>query len=115
MHVLLAGINHQLAAEISSGLRRSGANVDIAPQSAMALALTDATEYDVIVVDQDLELQDGEALYRQLCARPSKSALLALLASGAREQLSQKQERMRADDLLESYSASKRCWRGFGP
>lgn len=79
MHVLVAASDHGLA---SRALRRSGMMVDVAANGVIALALSNATAYDVIIIDHDLAGVHGDVMRRQLRGRGTRSPILML--TGAR-------------------------------
>ena len=100
MHVLVAERDQKLAAAIARGLRRDGVAVDIAANGAMALGLSAATHYDVIVLDRDLPHEHREILCRRLRSLGCTAAILVLSAAGSGDSIA-REVGVGADDLLE--------------
>jgi len=70
-----------LADAIARGLRNEGMAVDVALDGADALAKTDITRYDVVILDRDLPLVHGDDVCRQLVARGGHERVLMLTAA----------------------------------
>jgi DNA-binding response OmpR family regulator len=84
MRVLLVEDEQPLAGYIAVGLRKHGFAVDMAPDGQTALDKSALAPYDVVVLDRDLPVLHGDAVYRHL-ALHGTARILMLTASGAVE------------------------------
>ncbi len=80
MRVLVAEDEHTLAARVAEGLRDQGMAVDVAYDGADALHKLTLAGYDVLVLDRDLPVLDGDAVCRELSGRPGAPLILMLTA-----------------------------------
>lgn len=85
MRVLVVEDHPRLAATVAAVLRREGMAVDVVFDGREALARTNLTGYDVIVLDRDLPTLHGDEVCRTLVAGGCRSGLLMLTAAGAVE------------------------------
>jgi DNA-binding response OmpR family regulator len=85
MRVLVVEDHPRLAATVATVLRRQGMAVDVVFDGREALARTNLTAYDVIVLDRDLPTIHGDEVCRSLVAAGCPSGVLMLTAAGAVE------------------------------
>ena len=82
MRVLLVEDHPKLAITVAAGLRREGMAVDTAFDGNDALMHAAGTSYDVVVLDRDLPVIDGDEVCRALVADGCVSRVLMLTAAG---------------------------------
>lgn len=75
----------ELADAIASGLRQEGLAVDVALDGAHGLECAQENGYDVIVLDRDLPLLHGDAVYARLVAEGCRGRILMLTAAAGIE------------------------------
>jgi DNA-binding response OmpR family regulator len=85
MRVLLVEDHIELAETVTMVLRREGMAVDIAFDGSDALARTEVTGYDVVVLDRDLPVVHGDDVCRRLAAQGYPGRVLMLTAASAIE------------------------------
>lgn len=85
MRVLLVEDHAELADTVAEVLRREGMAVDIAHNGADALAHTDVTAYDVVVLDRNLPVVSGDEVCGRLAAQRYPGRILMLTAAGTIE------------------------------
>jgi two-component system OmpR family response regulator len=83
MRVLIVEDDVKLAALIRRGLAAQGIAADLVHGAEEALVRTDATSYDVVVLDVMLPGRDGFAICRELRDRRNWTGVLMLTARGA--------------------------------
>jgi two-component system OmpR family response regulator len=83
MRVLIVEDDVKLAALIRRGLAAQGIAADLVHGAEEALVRTDATSYDVVVLDVMLPGRDGFAICRELRERRNWTGVLMLTARGA--------------------------------
>lgn len=83
MRVLVVEDHPKLAIAVATGLRRAGMAVDVAFDGHDALAHTDGTDYDVVVLDRDIPGVHGDQVCRSLVADGSDARVLMLTAADA--------------------------------
>jgi DNA-binding response OmpR family regulator len=83
MRVLIVEDHPKLAIAVATGLRRTGMAVDVAFDGHDALAHTESTDYDVVVLDRDIPGVHGDQVCRSLVADGSDARVLMLTAAGA--------------------------------
>ena len=83
--VLLVEDHAELADTVAEVLRREGMAVDIAYDGADALARTDVTAYDVVVLDRNLPIVSGDEVCGRLAAQRYPGRILMLTAAGTIE------------------------------
>ena len=66
MRVLVVEDEALLADAVARGLRREGMAVDISGDGASALEKAEVHRYDVVVLDRDLPIIDGDEVCRTL-------------------------------------------------
>ena len=81
MRLLVVDDEEVLADAIAGGLRRQGHEVDIANDGAAALARTDQTNYDVVILDRDLPKVHGDQVCRELAALNYPGRIIMLTAA----------------------------------
>ncbi len=81
MRVLVVEDEVILANTIARGLRNEGMAVDVAFDGGDALAKTDITRYEVVVLDRDIPVVHGDDVCRQLVARGGRERVLMLTAA----------------------------------
>ena len=81
MRVLVVEDEQLLADAIAEGLRRETFAVDIAYDGSAALERIGVNEYDVVVLDRDLPIVDGDEVCRKLAASFPYTKILMLTAS----------------------------------
>jgi DNA-binding response OmpR family regulator len=81
MRVLVVEDHEVLARTLGVGLRREGMAVDVVLDGPDALAHTELTRYDVIVLDRDLPGVHGDEVCRRLVAAGSTTRVLMLTAA----------------------------------
>lgn len=82
MRLLLVEDEADLADTLADGLRREGYLVDVARDGASALTTAASTDVDVIVLDRDLPVLNGDAVCRTLVAQEYPARILMLTAAG---------------------------------
>jgi DNA-binding response OmpR family regulator len=82
MRVLIVEDHAKLAIAVATGLRREGMAVDVAFDGDDALAHTEATDYDVVVLDRDIPGVHGDDVCRTLMSNGGESRVLMLTAAG---------------------------------
>jgi DNA-binding response OmpR family regulator len=85
MRVLLVEDHVELADTLAEVLRREGMAVDVVHDGADAVAHTEVTAYDVIVLDRDLPVLHGDEVCRRLAAARYPGRILMLTAAGTVE------------------------------
>ncbi len=80
MRVLVVEDHGTLAGRIVQGLRQAGMAVDAAYDGAEALAATELTAYDVIVLDRDLPVVHGDRVCRALAGSGPRILMLTAAA-----------------------------------
>ena len=87
MRVLVAEDEPRVAAAVARGLRREGMAVDVAPDGASALYKARLNPYDVVVLDRDLPVLDGDDVCRELTAEQPSTKVLLLTAARSTDAL----------------------------
>ncbi|GGO93340.1 response regulator transcription factor [Wenjunlia tyrosinilytica] len=82
MRILVVEDDEELARTIADGLRYEGMSTDLAHDGGKALEMASAAEYDVLVLDRDLPVIDGDAVCRTLTAMGHPARILMLTAAG---------------------------------
>ncbi|MEU9381449.1 response regulator transcription factor [Streptomyces sp. NPDC048279] len=82
MRILIVEDQEELAMMIADGLRAEGMSADLAHDGGRALEMASATDYDVLVLDRDLPVLDGDAVCRTLNAMGHPARILMLTAAG---------------------------------
>lgn len=82
MRVLLVEDEADLADMLADGLRREGFLVDVARDGSSALSAAASADIDVIVLDRDLPVLNGDAVCRTLVAQQYPARILMLTAAG---------------------------------
>jgi DNA-binding response OmpR family regulator len=82
VRVLVVEDEPLMASGVSTGLRRAGMAVDVAPNGESALLKTEVNDYDVIVLDRDLPVVDGDEVCRRLQASGYPARIIMLTAAG---------------------------------
>jgi DNA-binding response OmpR family regulator len=82
MRVLIVEDESDTAAAVARGLRREGLAVDVAENGQEALLKATLACYDVVVLDRDLPVVDGDEVCRRLNALEPPPAVLMLTAAG---------------------------------
>jgi len=85
MRVLIAEDERRLADAIARGLRREGIAVDTAADGSDALIKSRVIRYDVLVLDRDLPVIDGDEVCRAVRDERPETGILMLTAAGALE------------------------------
>jgi DNA-binding response OmpR family regulator len=80
MRVLVVEDHTTLADRIAQGLRQAGMAVDAAYDGATALAATEETAYDVIVLDRDLPAVHGDEVARRVAGSGPRILMLTAAA-----------------------------------
>jgi len=80
MRILLVEDEERIAAFIHKGLKEELYTVDAVRDGGEALEFAAAAEYDVIILDVRLPVQDGFSVCRELRARGDKTPVLMLTA-----------------------------------
>ncbi len=82
MRLLIVEDETELAQVLADGLRHEGFIVDVAGDGATALATLGTTDLDVVVLDRDLPVLNGDAVCRALVAAEHPARILMLTAAG---------------------------------
>ncbi|MEV4776746.1 response regulator transcription factor [Microbacterium sp. LWO13-1.2] len=82
MRLLLVEDEADLADTLADGLRREGYLVDVARDGSSALSAAASSDIDVIVLDRDLPVLNGDAVCRTLVAQQYPARILMLTAAG---------------------------------
>jgi DNA-binding response OmpR family regulator len=82
---LIVEDHRDLSETLAKGLRNEGMAVDLAFDGAEGLEKADLNWYDVIVLDRDLPLVDGDEVCRRLVDNRHPGGILMLTASGTLE------------------------------
>ncbi|MGI8477517.1 MAG: response regulator transcription factor [Thermomicrobiales bacterium] len=82
MRVLVVEDEAALADVVARGLRQAGLAVDVAHDGETALAKTEVTPYEVVVLDRQLPGLHGDDVCRQLLAGTPTPRILMLTAAG---------------------------------
>lgn len=85
MRVLVVEDHVVLARTVGLGLRREGMAVDVALDGADALDRLSVTRYDVVILDRDLPVVDGDEVCRHMVEQRLEARVLMLTASGSVE------------------------------
>jgi DNA-binding response OmpR family regulator len=85
MRVLVVEDHAVLARTVGVGLRREGMAVDVALDGADALDRLAVTHYDVVVLDRDLPVVQGDEVCRRMVEQHVEARVLMLTASGSVE------------------------------
>jgi DNA-binding response OmpR family regulator len=85
MRVLVVEDHAVLARTVGVGLRREGMAVDVALDGAEALDRLAVTHYDVVVLDRDLPVVQGDEVCRRMVEQHVEARVLMLTASGSVE------------------------------
>jgi len=83
VRVLVVEDEQLLADAVAEGLRRESFAVDVAYDGDGALQRLGVNEYDVLVLDRDLPVVDGDEVCRQVIARLPETRILMLTAAVA--------------------------------
>jgi DNA-binding response OmpR family regulator len=83
MRVLLVEDHARLALTVATGLRRLGMAVDVVFDGHDAIARTEVTDYDVVVLDRDIPGVHGDDVCRALASAGGQSRVLMLTAASA--------------------------------
>lgn len=81
MRVLVVEDQERLARVLAEGLRREGMAVDVSLDGADALAHVALHRYDVVVLDRDLPVVQGDQVCRALVAEHGEARVLMLTAA----------------------------------
>jgi two-component system response regulator VanR len=87
VRVLVAEDERRVADAVARGLRREGMAVDVAYDGASALDKARLHSYDVVVLDRDLPVMNGDAVCRTLRGEELDSRVLMLTAAAGVEDL----------------------------
>lgn len=82
MRILIVEDESDTAAALARGLRREGLAVDVAEDGQEALLKARLACYDVVVLDRDLPVVDGDEVCRRLNTLEPPPAVLMLTAAG---------------------------------
>src|ERR1700730_14104050 len=80
MKVLVVEDEPLMAGFIARGLRDNSYKVDVAPDGEQAIALVDANNYDLVILDVRLPAKDGLTVCRELRERSFRGPILMLTA-----------------------------------
>jgi two-component system, OmpR family, response regulator len=83
MHLLVVEDDPEIAAQVSTGLKRFGYFANIAPTGASALLATEAQHYDAVILDRMLPDISGDEVLRHLLGRNTRPPVLLLSALGS--------------------------------
>ncbi|WP_432981000.1 response regulator transcription factor [Dactylosporangium sp. CA-233914] len=83
MRVLVVEDEQLLADAVAEGLRRESFAVDVAYDGDGALQRLGVNEYDVLILDRDLPVVDGDEVCRQVVAALPDTRILMLTAASA--------------------------------
>lgn len=82
MRLLIVEDEADLADTLADGLRREGYLVDIARDGASALVAAASADVDIVVLDRDLPVLNGDAVCRTLVSQKYPARILMLTAAG---------------------------------
>ena len=85
MRILLVEDHVELAETVAKVLRREGMAVDVVFDGGAALSHAESNVYDVIVLDRDIPVMDGDEVCRRVVTSGSESRVLMLTAAGTLE------------------------------
>jgi DNA-binding response OmpR family regulator len=83
VRILVVEDHAMLARTIAEGLRDAGMAVDVAGDGASAIESSTLTRYDVVVLDRDLPVVDGDAVCAALVGGPCEARILMLTAASS--------------------------------
>jgi DNA-binding response OmpR family regulator len=83
VRVLVVEDNEVVAQAVAEGLRDQGFAVDVAGDGYAGLEKAGLASYDVIVLDRDLPMVQGDDVCARLAGRPAGARILMLTAAGA--------------------------------